>query len=393
MFTGIIEEVGRVVLTQQTRLVIAAADILKSMELGGSIAVNGICLTVTTLDNNSFSTGVMQETLKRSNLGTLSAGDRVNLESPLTLGRPLGGHLVQGHVDTIGRLASIRQEGESIRIMFEADTETMRYIVEKGFIAVDGISLTVTGRSPGSFEVSIVDYTKQHTNLGDRRKGDPVNLTRASGSREKNAAWSPDGRWVAFVSDRTGEEQVYLIDQKGEKEWRQLTKKGRGFLLPLVWSPDSKYLLFSDKSMRLNLLDVDKKKVEVIATCNHDDAWERWGIQDYVWSPDSRWIAYTKMEQSMNEAIFLYSMEQKKSHRVTGEMTEDWSPSFDPQGRYLYFLSNRTFEPTMGFVDQNHIFLVMCQPYVVILQDGEPSPFAPKETHEEVEDEEAEADE
>ena len=176
MFTGIIEDVGRVVSAQQTRLVIAAGDILKNMEPGGSIAVNGVCLTITTLDNNSFTAGVMQETLKRSNLGLLSAGDRVNLESPLTLGRPLGGHLVQGHVDTIGRLASVRQEGEATLIRFEADTETMRYIVEKGFITVDGISLTVTGRTPGSFEVSVVEYTRNNTNLGDRRVGDLVNL-------------------------------------------------------------------------------------------------------------------------------------------------------------------------------------------------------------------------
>ncbi len=176
MFTGIIEEVGRVISAQQTRLVIAAGDILKSMESGGSIAVNGVCLTATAFDNSSFSAGVMQETLKRSNLGLLSAGDRVNLESPLTLERPLGGHLVQGHVDTIGRLASVRQEGEATLIRFEADTETMRYIVEKGFIAVDGISLTVTDRAPGSFEVSVVEYTRNHTNLGDRRVGDRVNL-------------------------------------------------------------------------------------------------------------------------------------------------------------------------------------------------------------------------
>ena len=176
MFTGIIEDLGRVISAQQTRLVIAAGDILKSMEPGGSIAVNGVCLTVTTFDNNSFSAGVMQETLKRSNLGLLSSGDRVNLESPLTLGRPLGGHLVQGHVDTIGRLVFVRQQGEATLIRFEADTDTMRYIVEKGFIAVDGISLTVTNRNPGFFEVSIVDYTRNHTNLGDRQVGDPVNL-------------------------------------------------------------------------------------------------------------------------------------------------------------------------------------------------------------------------
>jgi len=222
--------------------------------------------------------------------------------------------------------------------------------------------------------------------------GEPINLTRSPGSREKNAAWSPDGKWVAFVSDKTGEEELYLVDQKAEKPWRQLTSGGQGFRMQPVWSPDSKHLIFSDKFLRLNLACAESGAIEVLDQADYDDAWERWGIQDYVWSPDSGWIAYTKMEESMNESIFLYSMEEKKSYRVTDEMTEDWSPSFDPKGRYLYFLSNRTFEPTMGFVDQNHIFLEMCRPYLVILEDGEPSPFVPKDAHEEVEEEEEEGE-
>ncbi len=216
--------------------------------------------------------------------------------------------------------------------------------------------------------------------------GQPINLTQTTDSREKNGAWSPDGRWIVFVSDKTGEEELYLIDQKAADPWRRLTQGGLGFRMQPVWSPDSKHLIFSDKFMRLNLVDAETGTIDVIDQADYDDAWERWGIQDYVWSPDSRWIAYTKMEQSMNEAIFLYSMDQKKSYRVTGEMTEDWSPSFDPEGRYLYFLSSPTFNATMGFVDQNHIFLDMCRPYVAILQDGEPSPFAPEDVYEEIEE-------
>ena len=216
--------------------------------------------------------------------------------------------------------------------------------------------------------------------------GEPINLTRTSGTREKNAAWSPDGRWVAFISDQTGEEEAYLIDQKGEKEWKQLTTGGFGFRMQPVWSPDSKHLLFADKFMRLNLVDAESGDVTVIDQGELDDGWERWGIQDYVWSADSKWVAYTKMEQSQNESVFLYSMKDRKIHRVTDDLTPDWSPSFDPEGKYLYFLSNRTFDPIMGFIEQNYVFLDMCRPYVVLLQADEPTPFAPKDSEEEVEE-------
>jgi len=176
MFTGIVEEIGRVISAQSGKLVIAAGDVLQGMELGGSINVNGACLTVTSLNANSFSVDIMPETLKRSNLGLLSAGDKVNLERPLALGGRLGGHLVQGHVDATGRVLSVWWDGEAMVIRFEAPPEVMRYVVEKGFIAVGGVSLTVVAKGTGSFEVSLVDYTCKHTNLGDRRVGDLVNL-------------------------------------------------------------------------------------------------------------------------------------------------------------------------------------------------------------------------
>ncbi len=176
MFTGIIEEVGRVTLTRPGKLVIAAGKVLQGMEPGQSIAVNGVCLTVTDFDANSFSADVMPETLSRTNLGLLSAGDKVNVERPLVLGGQLGGHLVQGHVDGTARVASTTWDGKAQLIRFETSPEVMRYVVEKGFIAVDGISLTVATRDDVSFQVSVVDYTRRHTNLGDRQAGDQVNL-------------------------------------------------------------------------------------------------------------------------------------------------------------------------------------------------------------------------
>ncbi len=220
--------------------------------------------------------------------------------------------------------------------------------------------------------------------------GDPINLTKSSSSREKNAAWSPDGRWIAFISDKTAEEEIYLVDQKGENEWKQLTSGGYGFRMHLVWSPDSKYLLFSDKFMKLNLCDAETGEITVIDQSDYDDAWERWGIQEYVWSPCSQWVAYTKMEESQYEGIFLYSLKDQQTYRVTSDLTSDWSPSFSPDGEYLYFLSNRTFDPIMCMADQNHIFLDMTRPYIVLLQADAEHPFAPKDSEEEVAEEEAE---
>ena len=176
MFTGIIEEVGRVVLAQHGKATIAAGDILQRLELGESIAVNGVCLTITGFGTNSFSVDLMAETIKRSNLGLLRTRDRVNLERPLALGGRLGGHLVQGHVDATGRVASLRRDGGAMLIRFEAPSEVMGYLVEKGFIAVDGISLTVVAKDTSSFQVSVVGFTRQHTTLGNSQVGISVNL-------------------------------------------------------------------------------------------------------------------------------------------------------------------------------------------------------------------------
>jgi len=176
MFTGITEEVGRVRLVRPNSLVIAAAQVLQGMEAGDSIAINGACLTVTSFDVNSFSVDVMPETLRRTNLGQLRVDDEVNLERAVALGGKMGGHLVQGHVDGVGRVTSVAGEGEALIMRIEAPLDIMRYLVTRGFIAVDGVSLTVVAKDARSFRVSLVEYTRKNTGLGRKRVGALVNL-------------------------------------------------------------------------------------------------------------------------------------------------------------------------------------------------------------------------
>jgi riboflavin synthase len=176
MFTGIVEETGRVSRVSLRRLVISAGKVLEGLKPGDSLAVNGACLTVAGFDDNSFSVDVMPETLRRTNLGKLAAGDEVNLERALALGDRLGGHLVQGHIDATGRVRAVRREGEARLLDIEAPPELMAYIVERGFITVDGISLTVTGRDSSAFSVSIVEFTGRRTTIGRRQVGDTINL-------------------------------------------------------------------------------------------------------------------------------------------------------------------------------------------------------------------------
>jgi len=176
VFTGIVQETGTIASVAKDGLIVTASRVIAGIQVGGSIAVNGVCLTVTAFDDKSFSIDVMPETLKKTNLGLLHPGDRVNMERPLTFNGELGGHLVQGHIDDTGRVVLIAREGEAVLMRFQTKPEVMRYIVPKGFIAVDGTSLTVTTKDAQSFSVSIVGYTRQHTILADKKPGDTVNL-------------------------------------------------------------------------------------------------------------------------------------------------------------------------------------------------------------------------
>ena len=180
MFTGIIEEIGRVwALRRGARsftLEIEARKVLEGTQVGDSIATNGVCLTVTRMDEGGFAADVMPETVERTALKRLQPGSSVNLERALTLNSRLGGHLVAGHVDATGRIASRREDDTALWLEIEAEPAVLRYVVEKGSIAIDGVSLTVARVGERSFSVSLIPHTQGVTTLHERRVGDRVNL-------------------------------------------------------------------------------------------------------------------------------------------------------------------------------------------------------------------------
>jgi riboflavin synthase len=176
MFTGIIEEVGTVKETERGRLVIDCQKILRGTNLGDSIAINGVDLTVAQMEEDSFLANVMPETYRRSNLGQLKEGDLVNLERSLYVGARISGHIVRGVVEATGTLLSLTPEEDALIARYAAPQQILRYVVVKGPIAIDGVSLTVIAKDETSFSVSLVRYTMENTNLTRKHEGDAVNL-------------------------------------------------------------------------------------------------------------------------------------------------------------------------------------------------------------------------
>lgn len=180
MFTGIIEEVGEIADvargSQSAVLHIRCQDVLQGTKVGDSIAVNGVCLTVTTLGGAGYTADVMTETLERSSLGALKRGCRVNLERAMPADGRFGGHIVAGHIDGVGTIRNISRDEVAVWYRISAEPKLLRYIVEKGSIAIDGISLTVARVAETDFSVSIIPHTQSNTVLADRKTGDIVNL-------------------------------------------------------------------------------------------------------------------------------------------------------------------------------------------------------------------------
>ena len=180
MFTGIVRELGRVAAAEGgaegVRLVLDAPLTAAGSEVGDSVSVNGCCLTAEAVESGAITIHAVPETLARTTLGTLRAGDAVNLELAVRAGEPLGGHYVQGHVDAVGRVQSVEAEGEGLRVFVEAPDDVLRYCVEKGSITVDGVSLTVAELADDAFAVALVPHTLEGTTLSTLAPGQEVNL-------------------------------------------------------------------------------------------------------------------------------------------------------------------------------------------------------------------------
>ncbi|MGA2297960.1 MAG: protease, partial [FCB group bacterium] len=200
-------------------------------------------------------------------------------------------------------------------------------------------------------------------------KGNVRNLTKTSGVHERNSVWSPDGKWIAFVSDKTGEDEIYLCKPDGSEQ-TQLTNDAKSYRFELKWSPDSKKILSSDKTMRLYYIDIDSKKTTIIT---QSPSWE---IRDFNWSPDSKWIAYSDANpDNTTSVIYLYSLNDGKITQLTDDFFDSNQPVFSPNGKFIYFTSDRTFNPTLGHFEMSYVYNNMATLYGITLQDSLQSPF------------------
>ena len=202
-------------------------------------------------------------------------------------------------------------------------------------------------------------------------KGVTHNLTATSGVNERGAAWSPNGKHIAYISDATGEFEIYLANQDGTGEPAQLTNGNKTYIFNIDWSPDSKKILYHNKKRELCYLDIDTKKVTVV------DKSDRSTRFSYNWSPDSKWITYTRPQADMT-VIRLYNVETKQSHEVTEGWHDSSNPSFSSDGKYLLFTSARDFNPVYSQTEWNHVYVDMSRIYMTTLAKETPSPFAPK---------------
>ncbi|MCK4701510.1 MAG: PD40 domain-containing protein, partial [Bacteroidales bacterium] len=197
------------------------------------------------------------------------------------------------------------------------------------------------------------------------------NLTETSGVHERDASWSPDGKHIAYISDQTGEFEIWMQKQDGSGKPVQLTKGSKTFIFDMLWAPDSKKILFNTKEQKLLYIDV--KTGKIVQVDKSDEA--PWF--SYNWSPDSKWIGYTKSEKGMTK-LRLFNTGTGKSHVITDGWYNSNSPVFSSDGKYLVFTSARTFNPTYSRTEWNHAYVDMTKVYLITLAKSTPSPFAPE---------------
>lgn len=201
------------------------------------------------------------------------------------------------------------------------------------------------------------------------KNGITRNLTNSSGVHERNSKWSPDGKWIAYIGDASGENEIYMIAQDGIGKQTQLTRNADTYYYQMYWSPDSKKLLWADKKLRLRYIDVDSKAVTEV------DQAEYWEFTNYAWSPDSKWIVYSRNEDDQMNRVMLYSLDQKKSYPVTDGWYTSGDANFSSDGKYIVFGSNRDFNPIYSWTEWNHAYEDMARVFLVTLAKDTESPF------------------
>ncbi len=204
------------------------------------------------------------------------------------------------------------------------------------------------------------------------KEGEIRNETQTPGIRERDATWSPDGKWIAYLSDRAGDYEIYVRPADGTGTERQVTRDAKAWRFSPLWSPDSKMLAFSDKDLTLRVVDVANGKVTDIDKDTYGD------ITHYRWSPDSKWLTYTKLNEARFSSIYVHSLGDGKSYQLTSGTTDDTEPVFDPKGRYLYFTSNRDFNLTFSAWEFNYVYTDPTRIYVGVLAEDGPALFLPQ---------------
>jgi tricorn protease len=279
---------------------------------------------------------------------------------------------------SLGPKHIVFENGGYIHLFDLATEKTARVpvIIADDMVSGRGKTVKVDGRIT-NYEISPDGQRALFGARGDvftvpAKYGNTRNLTRTPGVHERSSKWSPDGRTIAFISDKSGMEEIWLLDQDGTGEPRQLTTGGDTYKYDLRWSPDGSKILWNDKMLRLSFVDVATKAVTIVDTAKPGE------IFQFAWSPDSRWVAYGKPEIEGPNRIYIYSVDAKKAYPVTDGWYNSGGPAFSRDGKYLFFVSDRDFNPIYSATEWNHAYLSMSRVYFVTLAKATKSPFAPK---------------